>query len=153
MEPIGIGHFLVILMRHQADDFPDICHLLLSNALRSIRVIHSIEDQEQIVVVLLYKLAQELSSSPQITLQIQRVHVLLILLELVLDQIKILEQLHLASLVYGDSLDDLLSQLVPKRAINLIRLVGIHGLIHLCIVQVFIIGEATIVGILPEGHT
>ena len=62
METISVGHFLIVLMRYQFANVPDLMHLFETRACLSVCILHRHENEQHTVVVLVDELVQELSS-------------------------------------------------------------------------------------------
>ena len=138
MEAVSVGNFLVILMRNQLTDVLDLVHLFEASACRSMRVLHRHEDKQKGKVVLLDELVQELSSLLDICSKLKSSHMLLPLTELVLDHFNLLEKLHLCALLFSDPRDDLERELIPVLTLHCVRLVSIHWIVDIGVVEVLV---------------
>ena len=90
MEAIGIGDFLVFLVRDKFTDILYLMHLFDAGACCSMSVHHGHEDEDEGVIVLLNELVQELASLLDIRDKLKASHMFLPLGELVLDQLNLL---------------------------------------------------------------
>ena len=97
-------------------------------------VLHRHKYKQEVVIILLYELIEELSGLLNIGGEFKTAHVSFPLSELVLDGFYFLEKLDFGTFFLSDSKDYFLCENVSMLALDCIRLVSIHWVVHLRVI-------------------
>ena len=95
---------------------------------------------------------QEVTRSSDVKAQFKTSHVALPLTKLVLQELNLLQELHLGSLLLSNSSNNFKCKLIPMRTINSVRLVSIHWIVDIGVCKVLILIKVIdiVAFILPE---